>query len=54
MEDMSYSANMVGCRENLASRIDLFDSSMDLEKETTVITSSEMGVEIDFCHILYC
>ena len=48
MEDMSYSANMVGRRENLASRIGLFDSSMDLEKETTVMTSSEMGVEIGF------
>ena len=48
MEDMSYSANMVGCKENLASQIGLSDSSMDLEKETAVMTSSEMGVEIGF------
>ena len=44
MEDMSCSANMVGCRENLASRIGLCDSSMGLEKETAVMTSLEMGV----------
>ena len=44
MEDMSYSANMVGCKENLASRIGLSDSSMDLEKEMAVMTSLGLGV----------
>ena len=39
---------MVGRKENSASRIGLFDSSTDLEKETTVMTNSEMGVEIGF------
>ena len=48
MEDMRYSANMVGCKENSANQIGLADSSMDLEKEMVVMTSSEMGVEIDF------
>ena len=48
MEDMSYSANMVGRKENLANQIGLDDSSMDLEKETVVMTSLEMGIEIGF------
>ena len=48
MEDMYYSANTVGSKENLASRIGLSDSSMDLEKETAVMTSLEMGVQIGF------
>ena len=45
---MGYSANMVGHKENLANQIGLSDSSTDLEKETVVMTSSEMGVEIGF------
>ena len=48
MEGMSYSANMVGRKENSANQIGLADSSMDLEKEMVVMTSSEMGVEIGF------
>ena len=48
MEDMSYSANMVGRKENSANQIGLADSSMDLEKEMVVMTSSQMGVEIGF------
>ena len=48
MEDMGYSANMVGRKENSANQIGFSDSSTDLEKETTVVTSSKMGVEIGF------
>ena len=48
MEDMGYSANMVERRENSANQIGLSDSSTDLEKERTVVTSLKMGVEIDF------
>ena len=48
MEDMGYSANMVGRKENSANQIGLADSSMDLEKERVVMTSLEMGVEIGF------
>ena len=48
MEGMSYFANMVECKENLANQIGLADSSMDLGKEMVVMTSSGMGFEIDF------
>lgn len=43
-EGMNCSANMVGCRENLAIRIGLSDSSMDSEKETAVMTNLGLGV----------
>ena len=52
MEDMGYSANMVGRKENSANQIGLSDSSTDLEKEMVVMTSSKMGVEIGFA--TYC
>ena len=32
----------------MANQIGLYDSAMDLKKETIVVTSLKMGVEIDF------
>jgi len=43
---MAHFANMVERKESSANQIGLSDSSTDLEKETTVVTSSKMGVEI--------
>ena len=48
MKDMGYFANMVECKGNSANQFVLFDSAMDLKKETIVVTSLKMGVEIDF------
>ena len=48
MKDMGHFSNMVECKGNLANLIGLFDSAMDLKKETIVVTSLKMGVEIDF------
>ena len=48
MEDMAHFANMVERKESSANQIGLSDSSTDLEKETTVVTSLETGVGIDF------
>ena len=52
MEGMGYYANMVGRKESSANQIGLSDSSTDLEKKTTVVTSSKMGVVIGFA--TYC
>jgi len=49
---MAHFSNMVERKESLANQIGLSDSSMDLEKETTVVTSSKMAVEIGFA--TYC
>ena len=48
MKDMGHFANMVECKENSANRIGLSDSAMGLKKETIMVTSLKMGVEIDF------
>ena len=48
MRDMGHFANMVECKGNSANQIGLFDSAMGLKKETIVVTSLKMGVEIDF------
>ena len=48
MKDTGHFANMVECKGNSANQIGLFDSAMDLKKETIVVTSLKMGVEIDF------
>ena len=48
MEDMGHFFNMVKCKENSANQIGLSDSAMGLKKETIVVTSLKMGVEIDF------
>ena len=48
MKDVGHFANMVECKGNLANQIGLFDSAMGLKKETIVVTSLKMGVEIDF------
>ena len=48
MKDMGHFANMVECKGNSANQFGLFDSAMDLKKETIVVTSLKMGVEIDF------
>ncbi len=48
MVGMCYFANMVGYKEDSANQIGLPDSATGLRKETIVVTSLEMGVEIDF------
>ena len=48
MKDMGHFSNMVECKENSANQIGLFDSAIGLKKETIVVTSLKMGVEIDF------
>ena len=48
MEDMSYLANMVEYKENSANQVDFPNSATGLKKETTVVTSLETGVGIDF------
>ena len=48
MVGMGCLANMVGCKEDSASQIGLPDSATSLRKETTMVTSLEMGVGIDF------
>ena len=48
MVDTSYFANMVGYKEDSANQIDLPDSATGLRKETTVVTSLETEVGIEF------
>ena len=48
MVGMRYFANMVEYRENSANRMGLPDSATGLMKETTEVTSLEMGAGIDF------
>lgn len=48
MEGMGYLANMVECKGNLANQIGLPNSATGLKKETTVVTSLETEVGIDF------
>ena len=48
MEGMGYLANMVECKGNSDNQIGLPDSAMGLKKETTVVTSLETEVGIDF------
>ena len=48
MEGMGYLANMVECKGNSANQIGLPDSATGLKKKTTVVTSLEMEVGIDF------
>ncbi len=45
---MRYFAYMVGYKEDSANQISLPDLATGLRKETTVVTSLETGVEIDF------
>ncbi len=48
MVGMCYFSNMVGYKEDSANQIGLPDSAMGLRKETTMVTSFEMGVGIEF------
>lgn len=45
---MGHFSNMVECKGNSASQIGLSNSATGLGKETAVVTSLKMGVEIDF------
>ena len=48
---MSYLANMVEYKENLANWVDLFGLAMPMMKEMVVVTNSRM--EVDFATLYY-
>ena len=48
MKGMGHFANMVEYKGNSANQFGLFDSAMGLKKEMIVVTSLQMGFEIDF------
>ena len=51
MEDMNYSANTVGYKENLANWVGLLDLAMGMMKEMIVVTN--LAREVDFSTLYY-